>query len=394
MSSTSATSLTVIVLVAVLAPLLAELLRRFRIPSVVLELGFGIVIGQQVLGLAEVTDIIDGLSNLGLSFLMFLAGFEIDLDRVRGRPLRRATVTWLCSLVLGLLVAGIMVIEGFALSDLLIGLALTTTALGTLLPMLRDSGVIDSRFGGHVLAAGTVGEFGPIVAIALLLTSDNPAGTAVLLVLFVALALATVWLALRARSPRVAALMQKHLQSSAQLPVRVAVLLVVLLVWVAGDLGLDVLLGAFTAGIVVRLFVEGPDKPVISGKLEAIGFGFLIPVFFVVSGMNFDLDALTSEVTTMLRVPLFLVLFLVVRGLPTMLLYRRDLAGPDRASLAFFSATALPLVVVITGIGLDTERMKPENAAALVGAAMVSVLIYPLIAFALHRRSVPASAES
>jgi Kef-type K+ transport system membrane component KefB len=385
--STSASSLTVIVLVAVLAPLLAELLRRFRIPGVVLELGFGILIGQQVLGLAEETDIIDALGNLGLSFLMFLAGFDIDLERLRGRTLSRASTTWLISLALGLVVAGVMVLEGFAISDLLVGLALTTTALGTLLPMLRDADVLDSPFGGHVLAAGTLGEFGPIVAIAVLLTSDNPAGTILLLLVFVALALATVWVATRARSPRVVALMQKHLQSSAQLPVRVAVLLVVLLVWVAAHLGLDVLLGAFTAGIVVRLFTEGPDEPVISGKLEAIGFGFLIPVFFVVSGMSFDLDALVDPPTTLLRVPLFLALFFVVRGVPTLFTYRRDLPGSERTSLAFFSATALPLVVVITGIGLDTERMHPQNAAALVGAAMVSVLLYPLIAFALHRRS-------
>ena len=246
-----------------------------------------------------------------------------------------------------------------------------------------------------ILAVGTVGEFLPIVAIALLLTSDNPGATALLLVVFIVLAVGATLVATRARSPRVVGLMQRHLNSSAQLPVRVAVLMVVGLVWVASHLGLDVLLGAFAAGIIVRLFTAGEEQHAVGSKLEAIGFGFLVPIFFVVSGMKFDLDALTSDPTTLLRVPLFLALFLVVRGLPALLLYRKDLPRPDRAALAFFSATALPLVVVITGIGLDTGRMRPENAAALVGAGMLSVLLFPLIGFAIRRRagSSPGTAD-
>ena len=385
MDSASASSLALIIVAAVLAPLAAEALRRFRIPGVVLEIAFGIVIGQQVLGLADVTPVVAGFGNLGLSFLMFLAGYEIDLDRIKGRPLDRATRGWFLSLVVALGVAAFLVATGFALSDLLIGLCLTTTALGTLLPMLSDAGVLESRFGALVLAVGTVGEFLPIVAIALLLTSDNPGTTALLLVAFIALAVGATLIATRARSPKVLELMRRHLDSSAQLPVRIAVLMVVALVWVAGHLGLDVLLGAFAAGIIVRLFTAGEQSEAVGSKLSAIGFGFLIPIFFVVSGMKFDLDALISEPTTLLRVPLFLVLFLVARGLPAMLLYRRDLVRRDRAALAFFSATALPLVVVITEIGLETERMLPENAAALVGAGMVSVLVFPLAGFALHR---------
>lgn len=387
MDSTSASSLTLIIVVAVLAPLLAEWLKRFRVPGVVLEIGLGILIGQQVLGWASVTTVVASFGNLGLSFLMFLAGFEIDLDRIKGRPLDRATIGWFVSLAVALGVAAVLVVTGFAISDLLIGLALTTTALGTLLPMLRDADALESEFGALILAVGTVGEFLPIVAIALLLTSDNPGATALLLVVFIVLAVGATLVATRARSPRVVGLMQRHLNSSAQLPVRIAVLMVVGLVWVASHLGLDVLLGAFAAGIIVRLFTAGEEQHAVGSKLEAIGFGFLVPIFFVVSGMKFDLDALTSDPTTLLRVPLFLALFLVVRGLPALLLYRKDLPRPDRAALAFFSATALPLVVVITGIGLDTGRMKPENAAALVGAGMLSVLLFPLIGFAIRRRA-------
>jgi Kef-type K+ transport system membrane component KefB len=175
------------------------------------------------------------------------------------------------------------------------------------------------------------------------------------------------------------------------LPVRVAVLFILGLVYLAFRLGLDVLLGAFAAGIVVRLFVRGQDSGVVKDKLEAIGFGFLVPIFFIVSGMNFHLTALTSSPATLLRVPLFLVLFLVARGTPALLLYRHDLPRQQRVPLALFSATALPLVVVITTIGVAEGRMRPANAAALVGAGMLSVLLYPMVARALLGRTRPAA---
>ena len=387
MDSTTVAALALIAGCAVLAPVLAELLRRFRIPGVVIEIGLGILIGPQVLGLAHITDIVTALSSLGLSFLMFLAGYEIDLARIKGRPLDLGLAGYGVSLVLAFGLAVALVDEGFALSTLVIALALTTTALGTLLPMLRDAGVVDTRFGSYLMGVGTVGEFAPVVAIALLLSGDNPASTAVLLVVFVVIAVAAALLAVRPQPPRVVDVMARNLHSSSQLPVRVAVLLVVLLVWVASRLSLDVLLGAFAAGVVVRLLSVGRDGEVVREKLEAIGFGFLVPIFFIVSGMQFDIDALTSSASTLLRLPLFLVLFLVVRGIPALLLYRRDLPGALRAPLALFSATELPLIVVITGIGVSTGRMLPENAAALVGAGMLSVLVYPLVGFWLVRRS-------
>jgi Kef-type K+ transport system membrane component KefB len=386
-TSTTLTSLVVIALAAVVAPLLAEVLKRARIPTVVLEIGLGIVIGPQVLGLAEGTDVIESLGNLGLCFLMFLAGYEVELERVKGRPLSRAALGWLLSLGLAFAFAALLLLEGVTMNVLLIGLALTTTALGTLLPMLRDAGALETRFGTFVIAIGSVGEFAPIVAIALLLTGDNPGHTAVLLVVFIAMAVVAALIAARPAPPRVVRVLTENLHTSAQLPVRISVLLVVLLVWIASELGLDVLLGAFAAGIVVRLFSAGEHSHEVRVKLEAIGFGFLVPIFFVTSGMAFDLDALLEDHSTILRVPLFLLGFLVVRGIPALVLYRRDVERDERIPLALFSATALPLVVVITTIGLQTDRMLPANAAALVGAGMLSVLVYPLIGFALLRRA-------
>jgi Kef-type K+ transport system membrane component KefB len=243
-----------------------------------------------------------------------------------------------------------------------------------------------------MLGIGSVGEFGPIVLVAVLLAHKDPFVSISLLVAFVVIATIAALLARRAHSPRIVALLRRHLHSSAQLPVRVAVLLVVLLVYLAFKLGLDVLLGAFAAGIVVRLLTEGEDRKAIGSKLEAIGFGFLIPIFFIVSGIHFDLHIFLTRPSTLLRLVLFLVLLLVVRGGPALLVYRRVLPQSQRIPLALFSATGLPLIVVITAIGTSEGRMLPENAAALVGAGMLSVLLFPMIG--LRRLRAAATSEA
>jgi Kef-type K+ transport system membrane component KefB len=378
-------TLVLIATIAVISPLLAERLRRFNVPDVVLELAFGIIVGPYVLKLAHTNDVVNGLSDIGLAFLMFLAGYELDLQGIRGRPLRLASLGWLLSL--GMAFAFALVSTGLAVDTLVVGLALTTTALGTLLPMLRDAGLLETRFGAYIVAIGTAGEFGPIVAVAVLLTRKDPFVTSALLVFFVAIAVACALLASQTRPPRVVALMRRHLHSSAQLPVRVSVLLVLVLVYLAFELGLDVLLGAFAAGVVVKLFTVGEDSEVIKGKLEAIGFGFLIPIFFIVSGIHFDLHVFLTRPTALLRIPLFLALFLVIRGLPALLLYRTALPRDERVPLALFSATGLPLIVVITSLGVSQGRMLPENAAALVGAGMLSVLLLPMLGLNRLRRS-------
>ena len=387
MEQQTITTLALIAAMAVLAPVLAEALRKFRIPSVVLEILLGILIGPQVLGLAHTDETIRGFAELGLTFLMFLAGYEIEISKIRGRPVKLALVGWGLSLGLGFAFAFSLATSGVVLSTLLIGLALTTTALGTLLPIIRDAGLLPTRFGSLTMAIGTVGEFGPIVAITILLTGEHPLQTILLLGVFVLVAGAAAMIVLRGQPPKWLDLLQRNLNSSAQLPIRVSLLLIIALVWVANRLGLDVLLGAFAAGMIVRVSAAGPDHERVRVKLEAIGFGLLIPIFFVVSGMSFDLEALLSDGSELLRVPMFLLAFLVVRGLPVLLLYRRDLERLPRAALALVSGTQLPLVVVITTIGLETGRMKPVNAAALVGAAMLSVLIYPSAALALLRRA-------
>lgn len=378
---------------AVLAPIVSEQTRGLRIPSVVIELIFGIIIGPDVLKLAKATDVTDALANIGLTFLMFLAGFELDLQRIVGRPLNRAAVGWVISLGLALAFSFALVATGFALNTLIIGLSLTTTALGTLLPVLTDAGALSTPFGALVLGVGTVGEFGPVMLVAVLLTGSDPGASVALLVAFIVIATITALLATRVHPPKFIALLRRHMHSSAQLPVRVSVFLVLVLVYLASELGLDVLLGAFSAGIVVSVFTHGTDRRTFASKLDAIGFGFLIPIFFIVSGTRFDLNALLNKPSTSLRLLLFVVLLLIVRGLPAMLLYVRDTNLYERISLALFSATGLPLIVVITTIGTSEGKMRPENAAALVGAGVVSVLVFPATGLRLLRRSADAKVD-
>jgi Kef-type K+ transport system membrane component KefB len=385
-SSTAFSTLALIALIAVASPVLADLTGRVKVPSIIFEIGLGIVVGPYVLKLVHANGMVNGLADLGLSFLMFLAGYELDLLRIKGEPLRLAGIGWIMSLGLALILAFGLVSTGLGRDTLIIGLALTTTALGALLPILRDAGALESRFGTYVLAIGTVGEFCPIVAVAILLTKKDPLITTLLLSGFVVIAATTAVLATRPQPPKVVAILSRNLHSSAQLPVRVSVLFILLLVYLASTLGLDVLLGAFAAGVVVRLFTAGENSTAVREKLEAIGFGFLVPVFFVVSGTHFDVSALVNKPSALLRVPLFLALFLVVRGAPALLLYAKRMGRDERIPLALFSATGLPLIVVITTIGTSEGRMIPENAAALVAAGMLSVLLFPMIGFRGLRR--------
>jgi Kef-type K+ transport system membrane component KefB len=281
--------------------------------------------------------------------------------------------------LLALLVGAFLHSTGLVLDSVVVALCLTTTALGTLLPMLRDAGVLETAFGPTVLSIGAIGEFGPILAVALLLTQRDAGLTILLLVLFVGVAVVAALLAVQVRPPGFVLLLRRHLHSTSQLPVRISFLLVILLADLALKLSLDVLLGAFAAGVVVRLFIPQEDTEQVNSKLEAIGFGFLIPIFFIESGINFDLHALIHEPHVLLLVPMFTVVFLFTRGLPTLVFFRRVLGTVQAQALAILSATGLPLIVVITTIGVDEHRMKPQNAAALVAAGMLSVLIYPIL---------------
>jgi Kef-type K+ transport system membrane component KefB len=378
-----------IVVVAALAAIAVAMLpRRLAPPVVVVELVLGIVVGPQVLGLAHSDAFIDFFSNLGLGMLFFFAGYEIDFDRIRGRPLELGALGWLVSIVIAYSIAGVLAAAGVIISALYTGSAMATTAIGTLIPILRDNGELKTRFGTYLLAAGGAGEFGPVLLVTLVLSTNQPLHEAGILVGFVALALlvalASVRLAWRGWSA-----LERTFEASSQLAVRVTVVLVFGLVLLAGELGLDILLGGFVAGMIVRVALKGHELSIFESKLTAVGFGFFVPFFFITSGIEFDLDALGS-VAAVAKLLMFFGLFVVVRGTPALLLYRGVLQPLQRASLAFYCATELPLVVAITTIAIDDGDMKTSTAAGLVGAAMLSTLIFPFVGAALQKRAVAA----
>ena len=357
--------------------------RRLAPPVVVIELLLGILIGPQVLGLAHSDGFVDFFSNLGLGMLFFFAGYEIDFERIHGRPLVLGAAGWLISLALAYGIGGVLAAAGIILSLVYTGSALATTAIGTLIPILRDNRELNTRFGTYLLAAGSAGEFGPILLITLVLSTTNPLHEAAILVAFIVLAIVLAVASMRLAWRGFPAL-ERTLESSSQLAIRIAVLLVFGLLFLAGELGLDILLGGFVAGMITRAAFRGREVTVFESKLTAVGFGFLVPFFFIDSGIEFDLDALGST-SAMLKLLLFFGLFLVIRGLPAMLLYRRLLALRDRTALAFFCATELPLVVAITTIATETGHMRTSTAAGLVGAAMLSTLVFPFVGLGLRR---------
>ncbi len=373
-----------IVAAAAVAGTLAAVLtgRGLLVPTVVAELLLGVVIGPQVLGL-EVSEFMSFFADLGLGMLFFFAGYEIDLRRIAGLPLRLAVVGWGLSLVIAYTLGGVLAAAGIVLSLLYTGSALATTAIGTLIPILGDSGELKTRFGTYLLAAGAVGEFGPILLLTLILSTQSTIHNGLILIGFVALAVTVAVLAVRS-SEQTLSLFETTLEKSSQLAVRWIVVLVFALALLAAELGLDLLLGGFAAGMITRQVLKEREVPAFDSKLTGVAFGVFIPFFFVVSGMKLDVVALFSSVGEIVKMFVFFGLFLVVRGTPALLLYGDVLNRRDRLSLAFFSSTQLPLVLAITTVARETGHMHPTTAAALVGAAVLSTLVFPILGLRLR----------
>jgi Kef-type K+ transport system membrane component KefB len=369
----------VIVLAAALAAVtVVAVPGRFAAPVVVVEIALGILIGPQILDIARADDFIDFFATLGLGMLFFFAGYEIDFGRIRGRPLELGSAGWVLSILIAFAIGAALEAAGVIDSFLYVGAAMATTAMGTLIPILHDQGETHNRFSAFLLAAGCAASFGPIVMVTLFLSTDHPLHEALILIAFVAIAVA-VALASTGMALRHWPALERTIEASSQLAVRVTVVLVFGLVLLADQIGLDVLLGGFVAGLITRAALEGREIQVFESKLAAVGFGFFVPFFFVTSGIGFDLDALGSA-GAIAKLALFFVLFLVVRGAPALLLYRSVFDRRDRAALALYSATELPLVVAITTIAVDAGHMRSSTAAGLVGAGMLSTLVFPLAA--------------
>ena len=388
-----------VLIIAAASSMLAELPLRIRVPMVVWEMIFGMIVGPHLLGLArpigqfnmfgERVGTYTLLGERGLAALFFMAGLDLDLKRVRGRPLQLALAGWTISLGLALAAAVLLRALPVVHAPMMIALALTTTALGTLMPALHDAGMLETDFGTHVLAGGAVGEFLPIVSASLVLTREFPAWEEIALMLgFVALAALAAALALGLQRPGILKLLSRTMHSSSQLPVLLSLVILFSFAVLSQKIGLESVLGAFSAGMILRLATGGAEEGTLfREKIDAICFGFLVPFFFVLSGMTLDLSAFAHSIKAILLIPLFLVLFLLVRGAPAIFLYRKDLAKEERLPFALYCGTALPLVLAITNIGVKTAGMSVEIATAMVGAAALSVLLFPTAAYALLSRN-------
>lgn len=382
---TNVGSLLVIALIAAAVPLVVGLL-RLKVAEVVLLLGFGVLFGPQALGWITVNDTTNTFSELGMGLLFFLAGYELDAEAVRGRSGKLAASGWFTSLALAFLITFALWEAGFVNDLPGIAIALTSTALGTLLPVVRDRGLLHSPFGTYFQGAGALGEFGPILAIALLLSSESVWFVLITLLVFGAVALVIYRSPGRLLTARVREIMERGHSTSSQTAVRWTVVLMLFLLGLAAVFGLDAVLGAFVAGVLLRRYAPPGPGNRLAPKIEAIGFGFFIPLFFVMSGAKLDIASIAAHPW---RLVVFFVLLLAVRGLPQYVLYR--FALPDTAErwqFTLYVATALPILVAITSLEVDNGVMLPENAAALVGAGALSVLVFPLLGDRINRHQL------
>jgi Kef-type K+ transport system membrane component KefB len=384
------TNLFAVALVALLAPLLLGLAPRLRVPAVVLEIVAGIVIGPHGLGLVSVDLPLQIVSLLGLGFLLFLAGLEIDIHRLRGQVLRLAVLGYLVTLVLGGAAGLGFSAAGWVRSALLLAVTLSATSLGLVVPVLKDAGQADGAVGQFTIAAASVADFAAVLVLSLVFSTEGgSAGERLVMVGLFALLVAVTGLvvATAGRSERIGGVLLRLQDTTAEIRIRAAVVLLVAFVALAEQFGLETILGAFLAGAVVGLVDrDATSHPRFRVKLEALGYGFLIPVFFVTSGLRLDLRGLLDDPAALLRVPLFLIALLVVRGVPAYLSVR-TLGARSTTAVGLLQATSLPFIVTATQIGVLTGLMAPVTAAALVCAGLLSVLIFPTVALALLRNS-------
>jgi Kef-type K+ transport system membrane component KefB len=397
MPDISLAGLVVVAAIAFLVPLGLGLVPAVRIPSVVLEIAAGILIGPAVLGLVEVDLPLRVLALLGLAFLLLLAGLEIDLDRLRGPRLRSAAAGFVVSLAIALGVGLGLYAADLVEAPLLVAIILSATSLGIVIPVLADTGQAETTLGQLIIAGSSIADFGAIILLSLFFSGDSSSvGSTILLIGgFVALVIATgVALAEIEHSSRLSSTLRRLQDTSAQIRIRGAFLLLVGLVVVAQLFGLEVILGAFFAGAVLKL-LDRDEMMTHTGfhtKLQAVGFGVFIPFFFVASGMQLDVGALLSGGSALAMVPVFLVALLLARGLPAVL-FRPMVGERDSLAAGLLQATSLPFIVAATGIGMELGLLRPAVGAAMVVAGLLSVVLFPLVALTILRGGKPAAPD-
>jgi Kef-type K+ transport system membrane component KefB len=399
MLNISFNSLLIIAGVAVLVPVVLDLVPRLPVPEAALEVIAGIVVGPSVLGWVRADAPVQVLSDLGLGMLLFLAGLEIDLDRLRGPLARLAVSAFAVSAVLALLCAYAFGLTGQAKQPLLLAIILMSTSTGLLLPLLKDAGEETTEFGQLVMTAAALAEIVPILLLSLFFSAaaTTPQAQLVSLAIFlVLLVMSGIALSRVRRLDRVGRLLNRLADSSAQLRVRASLTLALAFGVLAFRFGFASILGAFAAGLLVRLveLSRGTPHPQFQTKMEGIGFGFLIPIFFISTGVEFQLKALLASPVALAEVPLFLAALLLVRGLPA-LLYARSIGRRRAEAAGLLQAVTLTFVIVATQIGIVDGKMTPTAAASLLAAGLLSTVLFPagakrLLPRAAARGTTPA----
>ncbi|MEG0374971.1 MAG: cation:proton antiporter [Raoultibacter sp.] len=382
-------SLAVIALVAALSPMIAQLIPGKPIPETVFLLIAGAVFGPFLLGFIQITDSVTLLSDLGLAFLFLLAGYEINPKHLTGSQGKRGLATWV--ITLGLAFLAVRLSPNFSVSHMdgiAVAIALTTTALGTLLPILKERNLINTRVGESILAYGTYGELCPVIAMALLLSSRAEWLTILILVGFVGIAVLAAAFSAKAKKAggKIFKFLTANANTTAQTAMRVTVLLLVALVALSAVFDLDIVLGAFAAGFVLRYVIPEGDHN-LETKLDGIAYGFLIPLFFVTSGAKIDLAAVFMQPALLIG---FILMLLLIRAVPIVIALTtgkdtRDMSPNSRITVALYCTTALPVIVAVTSIAVKMEAMPQETASVLVSAGAITVFLMPLLASITYR---------
>lgn len=380
-------ALVIIPLLAVLAPVITRFFSRWvKLPIIVFELLLGIVVGPSVLHLVSPGSTLNLMSQFGVAMLFFMAGAEINGSSLRGRTGRRAFLGWVLSFAIGTAIGWVLVP---GMGAVIIGIALSSTALGTLVPVLRDGGDFGTPFGKAIGAIGAIGEFGPIIAISVVLSNRSTLAAVLVLAAFGVLAVLAVWYAQRFEHGRLHRFVESTLHTSAQFAVRVVMLIVGALVSLSLLLDIDVLLGAFTAGILWRLLIQDAShrtQEEVESKIEGLAFGLLVPIFFIVTGITFDLGALLDQPWTLALLPAVAIALFVVRGLPSALAAPEGSDRRGRLAVALMGATGLPIIIVATTTGVEAGYISSTVAAVLVGGGMLSVLMFPALSSFVRAR--------
>ena len=379
-------NLAIVSILAVGAPLVARLVPRALVPGIVVEILVGLVLGPHGAGWLHVDGAVDTLALLGVTFLFFLAGLEVDLRAVRGRPLARAVTAYLLGLLLALAAAGALAAWGLLDAPVLVAIALSATGLGLVIPILRNADLLHTASGVTVVGIASVAEFAAVVLLAVVFsTGGSRVGSVVLLLGLALLAVTVTILGRRAAAlRRVSGIVDALSGGTVQLRVRLSVALVVCFAALAERAGLEVVLGAFFAGGILNVLDGSMRDPAFRGRLDGLGYGFLIPTFFVTSGARLDFSALALWPDALLLVPVLVLVLFVVRAGPAVLLLREQ-GGRARAGSGLLCATSLPFIVTATQVGVATGRLEPSSAAALTTAGLVGVCVFPALGVPLLR---------